>query len=196
MLFEPCLRLAFVAPAATLQVFHQWLDVDALSVRSVLMALDVLQETCSGVIPTCLCLTVQHPTAFWVPIVDATRLAHGNVDVAEHGHQSFYVVRVAALRPFLNVAHHALIFLEHKVNVLFQQNVGVHQQESVWNQVEEFLNAHHVLVAAIDALAVHAMPCPFIFELGQLLVEVYQLTFGVVDLSFSKTTGSNTGLFS
>ena len=120
-------------PRSSVVVVHQWSDVYAQSVDAVLVALDVLQERCAGVVPVSACLLslLQCPAAHGVEVVNAALAAHGYVDKTKEWHQAVDVVRVVRDGSRLHMSHRAVGVVEHVVDRLFDDDVALHQQESV-----------------------------------------------------------------
>ena len=162
-------------------MLHERPDVDATAACAVPVTGNILEERGTRVVPVPAVVDVigvHHPGAFGIEIADPALLAHRHVDVAEHRHQSVDACTVARLLCALDVAHHALVLLEHEGDVLLDQHVGVHQQETFGQQVEQLLHTHHVLVGGpvVHAAVLEAAAVP-----GQLALDVEHLSFGVVD---------------
>ena len=145
---------------------------------SALVAVDIFIERSAGVVPVqpvIVVFGVDHPRPLRVEVSETASLAQRNIDVTEHRHQPPYVEAVAWLG-VLDMSHGHLAVLEHEVHILLQQYVGVHEQESVWQQLHEFLDAHHVAVGCPPVGGGGALVVA-----SQLHVEVDVLAFRVVE---------------
>ena len=166
-------------------MLHQRTDVYTTAFRLALA--HFIEERCTCVIPVIRVVGVfrhQSTIALGVKILDTPLTTHLDVDITEERHEPIDAEAVVVC-PILNMSHAEAVFLEHEVNRVLQQNVGVHQQESVGQDVPQLLYGHHVLVAAV-VVGVGAYGLTFVRELRQFLFEVNHLALGVVDNSHAR----------
>ena len=147
-----------------------------------LLALDVVEQRTArvpSVLRVAVAARVECPRTVGVEEHRAALLAHLRVDPQQHRSQSRVCFRATATDDMPNAA---LVFLKHEVHALTNQDVRIHQQETVCqHMIHDVLHRHHVLVAsehtAFHAADVHAS----IWVLRQFLLEVNHLTPRVVD---------------